>query len=151
VPHEFTDEITCPYCDHQLEDASDHDGAMSEGETRIECPSCEREFASTCHLSWSFSTHEVDPEAERRERQERRAADEARRAVAVEEAARWTPGTRVRVRTDIGYADFLEGREGVVPNRELSRTGVVHVVLHPTDEHGRHETSLRPRHLERLG
>lgn len=150
IDHEYTDDITCPYCGYEIEEPWEFDGAMTEDETRIECPDCEKTFASSCHISYSFSTHTVDLEKERRENEERRRVELAARDVARAEAAKWLPGTPIRVRPDARFAEFLLGREGVVDNKELGGSGYVYVVLHATPQHKRFNTSFDPDDLERL-
>ena len=151
IDHEHTDEIVCPYCGAETEAHEFEDGKVyTEEESRLDCGSCEKTFASYCHVSYSFTTYAVDKEAEAREeaacRRRDRERDDARRAVAAE----WLPGTAVRVREDSRYAGHIRGREGTVPNKELGHHGYVNVVLDATPEHKEHDTSFDPEDLERL-
>lgn len=150
IDHEYTDDITCPYCACEIEEPWEYDGAMTEDETRIECPECEKTFASFCHISYSFTTHPVDLERERRENEERRRAELERRAVARAKAAEFTPGTRVRVREDGPYADHISGREGSVANRELSSSGHVRVDLDPAGGRPGFQSTFDADELERI-
>jgi hypothetical protein len=148
--HDYTDAPVCPSCGHGIVDLFDYDGITSEEGTRIECPSCEETFESYCHISYSFSTHEVDLEAEKRRREEDRRKMQERQDAQKAKAAKWLPGTRVRIREDCRYAAHILGREGVVPNKELRRHGAVNVTLDATPEHKAWDTSFDPEDLERI-
>ena len=151
IDHEYTDDITCPYCGYKItEEPWEYGNVFSEDETRIECPDCEKEFASTCYTTYSFSTHTVDLEAEKREREERRRVHQECADRGRAEAAKWLPGTRVRVRENIGYANHIEGREGVVPNKEMRHSGYVNVTFDAVDGRKGYDTSFMPKDLKRL-
>jgi len=151
IDHEFTDDIVCPYCGHAQSDIFELTDAFSEEGTRVHCDECEKEFASFCHVTYSFTTYRVDLEAEKREKGERREQEKERREARATEAAKWPPGTRVRVREDSRYADHLRGREGTVPNKELDRHhGFVNVTLDPAPGRKAHDTFFSPADLERL-
>ena len=151
IDHEYTDNVVCPYCGHEQEPHEFENGdVFTEDEVRLECPDCEKEFASCCNISYSFSTHEVDVEAEKHARAEQLREAQERRDKHRAAAAAWLPGTRVRVRADTHYIDFIRGREGVVPNKELNSHGQVNVTLDATPEHKAYNTVFDPKDLERL-
>ena len=150
IDHEFTDGMVCPYCGHEQSDIFDITGAYTEDETRTYCDGCEKEFASYCSISYSFTTHKVDAEAEKREREERRADEEERRLARCTEARKLTPGTRIKIKKDSPYSDWLRCRVGEVANREPSRHGLVYVTLDEVDLSGPHTTDIEPEHLERI-
>jgi len=151
IDHMYTDEMVCPYCGCKQTDIYEIKGAYEEDEIRVDCQECEREFASCCLVSYSFTTYEVDKEAEAREEAERKAAQEARHAAARAEAAKWLPGTRVRIREDAEYADWIRSRSGVISNEELCPYGFVSVTLDKTERDQRqYKHSFRSKDLERL-
>ena len=128
IDHEYTNGVICPYCGEEQDDLWDIDGAYTEDETRMDCQDCGKEFASYCHVSHSFTTYEVDKEAEEREKAKRYAAAEERRLKKFNEASEWLPGTRVRVNDDRLGAPH-NGRTGVISNKERDHHGFVNVDL----------------------
>ncbi len=130
IDHKYIDDMVCPYCGTKQTDLWELKGAYDEDTLRVECQECEKPFDSYCLTSHSFTTSEVDIEAERLNElaeKHREAAELAKRYAACQA---FVPGTPIRVREDSRYADFLRGREGVVSNRELSKHNpFVHVDL----------------------
>ncbi len=130
IDHRYTDDMVCPYCGTKQSGLWELKGAYDEDTLRVECEECEREFDSYCYTSHSFTTSEVDIEAEKRKLELERRVVEEERAKRYAACQAFVPGTPIRVREDSRYADFLCGREGVVSNRELSKHNpFVHVDL----------------------
>lgn len=145
IDHEYTDDPVCPFCGTAQRDVWEIEGIYTEEETRIECEECGQAYASFCSVSYSFTTHKVDLEAERAERQREveehlRWKEERKNA-----CARFIPGTQVRVLKP----KHLAGRIGVVANRELSTSVRVELPPDPGERRTRPwELSFMPGDLE---
>lgn len=151
IDHEFTDEIVCPYCGAKNEPYAVEDSAVfTEERTRLECNDCEKEFVSYCHTTYSFTTYTVDKAAEAHKKAEWWRQHQERTKARKAEAAKWLPGTIVRVKDDAPYASHICGREGVVPNKELDNHGFVNVTLNATHRHKGYESFFEPEHLVRV-
>lgn len=150
IDTDFNDAPVCPYCGTEQTDIFEIHGVFSEDDTRIDCQECGKQFSSICSVSYSFSTYEVDLEAEAREKAERAAErkrwEDERKAA----CSAFLPGTRVRLKLDVPFAEHMKGRTGTVANRELGT--FVYVNLDPA-ENGRwrsYTSHFDPEHLERI-
>ena len=54
--HEYTDEITCPYCGYEMGDSWELDDSGSR-----ECERCDREFIHERHTQITYSTKRKEP------------------------------------------------------------------------------------------
>lgn len=149
---EYTDNPTCPYCGYEIQNVSDYDGAFySEELYEFDCPDCEKPVRCQAHISFSYTTTCIDREAEAKKKAERKAKDDERTAKRLIECQKWLPGTRIRIREDSTYADWLRGRVGVVANREITRHNpFVEIDLEATRDYKPYSTFCRPEELERI-
>lgn len=57
IDHELTDEIVCPYCGHEFSDSYEF-----EGEDKIICYECNKEFGCMSHIRINYSTKKIKEE-----------------------------------------------------------------------------------------
>ncbi len=156
IDHEYTNNMVCPYCGHEQTDIYEYKGAYEDDNPiRVDCQECEKEFESSCYVSYSFTTSTVDKEAEAREKAKREAERERRLAERYAACVLFTPGTVIRVKDTDHYAKWMRGRTGVVANKELEHYNpFVSVILDECARNGKrlksYETFFRPEDIERL-
>ena len=68
IDHEYTDEVTCPYCGETI-DNSDADEMFGDSwgdgaETDFECDSCGRKFSAQMSISVTYTTKKIEQESE---------------------------------------------------------------------------------------
>lgn len=125
----------CPWCGTKIEDFYEYGGMLTEDGAEWECWECEQPLRTTCYISYSFNTHAVDVEAEKKAEDKREREAEHRRLVRLRAAEQWKPGDRVRIRAD--NPRFIhDGKTATVANRELSKHNpFVHLDLNERYEH----------------
>jgi transcription elongation factor Elf1 len=61
IDHDYTTEITCPYCGHKVRDSWEYTEALEDGDTElIQCGECERDFLAELSVSVSYSTQVIN-------------------------------------------------------------------------------------------
>lgn len=58
--HHGTQNIVCPYCDHENDDVWDYIDSGYNDYEDVECPQCGREFQVTIHREITFSTNRME-------------------------------------------------------------------------------------------
>jgi DNA-directed RNA polymerase subunit RPC12/RpoP len=54
-PHEYTDEIVCPYCGYEFTDSWEY--SDTQDEQKVDCHDCGEEFLLYMHLTVDYSTY----------------------------------------------------------------------------------------------
>lgn len=63
IDHEYTREVTCPYCGHENSDSWELSGGDGE-EFETECGSCEKEFTYARNIEITYSTFKKEEDCE---------------------------------------------------------------------------------------
>jgi len=56
MTHQYTNEITCPYCGHEFSDSWDY------SDNEVECPECDKAFTFERHTEVTYTSHKADCE-----------------------------------------------------------------------------------------
>lgn len=59
IHHEWTDEIVCPYCGHELSDSFDYGLEPNVTYVHIDCPKCEKEFCCGAEADIKYTTEKM--------------------------------------------------------------------------------------------